>query len=433
MDAPFGQLPHEEVFKDEATATSAVTTLYAKLRDEVLICGGQTGVGFLMGLYADELDYYALAQPAETFYRHQVIASDITVNNLWNSAYNMVYMSNSVLEGLENSQSLAEETKNQLKGEALFVRALVHFYLVNLFGDVPYITITNYRENDKVTRTPEIEVYENIVEDLTKAKSLISNTYITGERTRPNKWVVSALLARVYLYLEQWQDAEIESSQVINTTTLYDLQVSIDEVFLKESPSAIWQLKPKNEGDNTAEGTLFFLSSGPPQISALNPALVQEMEDGDLRKQHWISEVTDGNTTWYFPYKYRQNQNTGTSLEYSIVFRLAEQYLIRAEARARQGNVPGAQQDINVMRERAGLSDITASSTEELIQVILKERRFELFTEHGHRWFDLRRSGLAGQVLAPVKPGWTPTDILLPIPEAELLMNPNLQPQNQGY
>lgn len=433
VDAPFGQLPHDEVFEDESTATAAVTTMYAKLRDEGLISGGQRGVGFLMGLYADELDYYALGQPAETFYLHQVIASDATVNNLWNSAYKLVYMSNSVLEGLENSQGLTEEVKNQLRGEALFVRALMHFYLVNLFGDCPYITITDYRANDEVIKTSEAEIYENIITDLVQAKSLLSNSYVSEERTRPNKWVASVLLARVYLYLEQWENAENESSEIINNTALYDLQVPINEVFLKESPSTIWQLKSKNAGDNTLEGQLYFLSSAPPQIAALNPELVDDMEVSDLRKQHWISEVTDGTNSWYFPYKYKQNHNTGTSLEYSIVFRLAEQYLIRAEARAELGNITGAQADINAVRTRAGLDETVATTTAILLDAILNERRFELFTENGHRWFDLRRVRRGDQVLAPIKPGWSPTNVLLPIPETELLMNPNLNPQNPGY
>lgn len=434
VDVPFDQLSHSEVFKDEATATAAITTMYAKLRNEVLLTGGQTGVGFLMGLYTDELDYFGtIGFQLEKFHSHRIIASDNTVNNLWNSAYNLIHMSNSAVEGLESSQSLTVEVKNRLKGEAFFVRALTHFYLVNLFGDIPYIITTNYLENDKVTRMAEAEVYEYIVKDLNNAKILLSDSYVTNERTRPSKWTVSALLARVYLYLEQWENAETESSLVINNTSLYNLHIPLDKVFLRKSPSTIWQLNPKKEGDNTQEATLFYLFSGPPQISALNPTLVQEMEDGDLRRVHWIGEVSNGTTTWYFPYKYKQNQNTGTSLEYSIVFRLAEQYLIRAEARAWQGNIAGSQQDINAVRTRAGLSNITATTTEAMVGAIITERRFELFTEHGHRWFDLKRTGLVNQVLALVKPGWTSTDVLLPIPEAELLMNPKLSPQNQGY
>src|SRR5690606_19172503 len=82
---PTGQISHENVFEDEITATAAVTTLYAKLRDEVLVTGNSSGIGFLMGMYADELEYYGMpGEPFETFYNHQIISSDVLVSRLWN-------------------------------------------------------------------------------------------------------------------------------------------------------------------------------------------------------------------------------------------------------------------------------------------------------------------------------------------------------------
>ncbi|MDO5969574.1 RagB/SusD family nutrient uptake outer membrane protein, partial [Flavivirga aquimarina] len=121
------------------------------------------------------------------------------------------------------------------------------------------------------------------------------------------------------------------------------------------------------------------------------------------------------------------------SEEYPVVFRLAEQYLIRAEARAELGKISEAQSDLNVIRNRAGLGNTTASTKEALRDAILDERQVELFTERGHRWFDLKRRGEAADVLAPLKPSWQDTDVLFPIPESELLLNPNLLPQNDGY
>src|SRR5690606_19066848 len=110
----------------------------------------------------------------------------------------------------------------------------------------------------------------------------------------------------------------------------------------------------------------------------------------------------------------------------------AEQYLIRAEARAQLSNIAGAQADLNKIRIRAGLGETLASSQNELLTAILQERRFELFTEHGHRFFDLKRTGNLDNVLGS-KPGWNTTDRLFPLPEKELLLNPNLLPQNPGY
>lgn len=432
-ETPSGQILNSEIFNDENTATAAVTTLYGKIRDQAFCSGNLSGMGYTMGLYADELEYFDVPGfPWEAFYTHQVLPSNSVVKSIWDESYNIIYLGNEVLEGLESSNSLNDDLKKQLRGEALFVRALAHFYLVNVYGDIPYIITTDYKINSEVARMQTEEVYNLILRDLLEAKTLLGNDYISSERVRANKWVVSALMSRIYLYLEQWQNAEVESSQLI-ANNMFTLEPDLNKAFLKESKSAIWQLKPKFEGDNSIEATIFIFSSGPPPLTALNPQFLESIEEGDLRKVNWIGMVTEGSTNWYYPNKYKENENTGTSLEYSIVFRLAEQYLIRSESRAKQNNIIGAQQDLNRIRNRAGLQDTNAANTSDLLEAILKERRVELFAEFGHRWFDLRRMGMATELLAPIKLGWKPTDVLLPLPENELLMNPNLNPQNPGY
>lgn len=434
VDEPSGQIYSDSVFEDEESATAAVTSLYGKLRDNVLITGHPYGLTVLMGFYADELDYYGPPGfPVDRFYRHQIIASNDLVKNLWDSSYHLIYMCNSALEGIENSQILTQEVKEHLKGEALFVRSLTHFYLVNLFGAIPYVTTTDYTINQQVSRMETNVVYHHILNDLILAKSYLGEADITGERIRANSYAVSALLARVYLYLEDWEAAEIESSTVINASSLYYFGGQVADEFLKDSPATILQLKPKNEGDNTLEAITFIFISGPPVSKALNPEFVASFEANDQRRANWILEVSDGNEVWYAPYKYKLLENTGTSMEYSIVLRLAEQHLIRAEARAQLGDVNGAKADVNTIRNRVGLLDTSATTPSELLDVILKERRAEFFTEHGHRWFDLKRSFMADDVLSPIKPNWRTTDILLPLPEIEILMNPNLAPQNPGY
>jgi hypothetical protein len=115
---------------------------------------------------------------------------------------------------------------------------------------------------------------------------------------------------------------------------------------------------------------------------------------------------------------------------------LAEQFLIRAEARAKQNNKligsNSAESDINVIRNRAGLLNTSAATQEELLSEIERERRVELFVEWGHRWLDLKRSGRASAVLSLIKPLWDDTDVLYPIPYSERLLNPKLT-QNFGY
>ncbi len=434
VDDPLGQLPHEEVFNDEATATAATTSLYGKLRDVVMVSGSTSGLGVLMGLYADELDFYGMPwDPSQSLYYHNVLPTDNAVQSIWDNAYNLVYMCNAVLEGLEAADQLPVELKEQLRGETLFVRGMVHFYLVNLFGEIPYPETTGFQTNTTLKKMSIPIVYDRLLVDLIEARSLLNENYITGERTRANSLAVSAILARVYLYQGRWQDAETESSKLINDVSHFTLETDLNKVFLKESRSAIFQLSPQNLGSNTQEASTYIFSSPPPPFVALSNDLVEDMDPNDLRKPQWIGEVTDGSQSWYYAYKYKQQFNTGTSMEYSIVFRLAEQYLIRAEARANQNNIMGAQQDLNTIRERAGLADTEANNTEQLKVAILQERRFELFAEHGHRWFDLVRFGKANEILAPIKPGWKPTDVLLPIPESDLLLNPNLEPQNPGY
>lgn len=434
VDEPFGQLDTPLVFEDEITATAAVTSLYSKLRDEVILTGKSEGLSALMGVYSDEMNYYGFGgEPMDSFYQHQVFSDDVLVENLWNQSYALIYMGNAVLEGLEASNTLSAESKAQLRGEALFIRALTYFYLVNLYGDIPYAITTNYEENSILSRMPAPQVYENIVIDLNESKTLLGTNYISGERTRVNSMGVSALLARIYLYTEQWNAAEMEASAIINNTSLYNLETEVSNEFLKESTSAILQFKPKTEGENTLEASTFIFTAGPPPLVSLNPQLIEGMEANDQRREQWIGEVTDGSQTWYYPNKYQYNTNTGTSMEYSIVFRLSEQYLIRAEAQARLGNLSGALEDLNRIRNRAGLINAVATSQNEILKAILQERYHELFSEFGHRWFDLKRLGLANEILAPIKSGWKPTDVLLPIPENELMMNPNLEPQNSGY
>ena len=433
VNDPKGQIPQAAIFENEETATAAVTTLYARLRDDVLLTGNLYGLNALMGLYSDEFDYYATpGQPVDAFHNHTVIASNDIIKTIWNGAYSVIYMSNSALEGIEASESLSESTKRQLKAEALFVRSICHFYLLQLFGNVPYIQTTDYTANQHVSRINSEQVYINLVQNLLEAKELLTEDYVSVERTRANTFVVSALLARVYLYIGDWEKAQLESSIVINAP-MYSLEANPANEFLKESTSAILQLKPKDAGQNTLEAITFSFVTGPPPLMALSNELEEAFETNDLRRQEWVLEISDGTQLWYAPYKYRQPANTGTSLEYSIVLRLSEQYLIRAEARTNLGDLNGARDDLNQIRHSAGLPETQAISNNEILQAILNERRVELFSEYGHRWLDLKRYGLTQEILSPIKPNWKPTDILLPVPETELLMNPNLAPQNPGY
>lgn len=432
VDLPQSQLTGTAVFEDATTANAALSNCYSQLRENGMLSGNQDGLSNGLGNYSDELTYYGSpSAPLEDFYNHTVLPSNPMVSSLWNSSYSQIYAVNALLEGLEKSTAIPTEERNILKGEGLFLRAFIHFYLLNLFGDIPYIETTDYKKNSTVSRMSEDEAYDKITTDLMLSKSILNDSYGTAERIQPNKGTATAVLARVYLYRGAWQLAEEEASQVINTNT-YQLEADLDKVFLKESPSTIWQLHPGISGLNTHDAHTFIFSSGPPPITAISTNLLNAFETGDQRKQHWLGNVTDGTQTWYYPYKYKQIANTGSSQEFAIILRLEEQYLIRAEARAHQNNWIGALADLNLIRNRAGLANTAANTPENVLLAIQQERRVELFTELGQRWFDLKRTEKADGVLNALKPGWKSTDKWLPIPQTELLLNKNLH-QNPGY
>ncbi len=432
VSQPNAQLTTNAVFENATTANAAMADVYAQMRENGMINGKSYGISVLLGAYADELISYENG-PYSTanFYQNTLLASNDYVAALWNSSYNQIYAANAIFEGVGSSTSLSAADKNQLTGEALFVRAFTHFYLVNIFGDVPYITTTDYVQNSTVSRMATETVYQNIITDLQTVISLLPTNYVQTDRTRPNKATAQALLARVYLYHGDFVLAEHTASTVLNNPE-YGWEDNLDNTFLKESLATIWQLSAGMEGANTYEGTTFIFYSGPPYLVGLPDDFVNQFEAGDGRKSHWIKEVTDGSSVWYHPYKYKQDIPTASSLEYSIVFRMAEQYLIRAEARAKLGDLVGAKADINIIRNTAGLADVIANSQTEVLDAIVLERQHELFTEHAHRFFDLKRWGKLDNVLSS-KPGWNTNDQLWPLPQSELQVNPFLAPQNPGY
>lgn len=434
VDLPSSQLTAKDVFQDKTTANAAMVDIYAKIRNHGLLTGYPTGISNGLGLYSDELMFYGISGTGQSnFYTNSLLASDLEIAELWTSSYNQIYAANAIIEGVASSDALNTSDRNQLTGEAMFVRALIHFYLMNTFGDIPCLLTTNYQQNKVAHRMPVNEVYTQIKSDLHKASELLPESYIGADRVRPNKWAAQALLARVCLFKQEWNEASNAASAVLNQTGLYVWPSDMGTVFGKGSLSTIWQLMPPIAGANTYEAGTFIFVGGPPPSVAISDQLIGAFSNDDLRKSNWIKTVTNGTDTWYHANKYKVASNTGTSVEYSIVLRMAEQYLIRSEARAHQGNLLGAKDDLNKIRNLAGLNNTAVVTADDIIEAILQERRRELFTEFGHRFFDLKRTGNLDQILSPLKTQWGTNNRLLPIPESELLLNPNLIPQNAGY
>src|SRR5690606_30582872 len=144
-----------------------------------------------------------------------------------------------------------------------------------------------------------------------KAKDLLLTTDNSSERIRPNHWVASALLARVYLYSEDWTSSLAEANHVISDGGY--LLEETEQVFLKGSTGTLWQLGPGISGTNTHEAHTFVILSTPPANSALSNYLVNDFEAGDARFNEWVNSISDGTNTWYYPYKYKLYTLTATS------------------------------------------------------------------------------------------------------------------------
>ena len=437
LESPNFEVSSDLVFENFNIAESATLGIYTSIQDIPLFNGSVFGLSTLLSLQSDVVEIKLdLFGGFPEFGENRLTPENPMVNDIWRGLYKSVFNANTVIEGVTNSTALSETEKNQLLGEALFARSFANFYLTNLFGEVPYVISTDKDINNVIGKTPVQEVYNNIILDLLEAKDLLEDTYLGADRTRPNKSAVSALLARVYLYNSEWQNAENESALVIANTGLYTLEANTENVFLKDSPSTIWQFSTRQVGGNTNLSTAYNIGFS---VLSFSDTQLAAFEAEDNRLLNWTIDALNFGTGEFdkAPFKYKAtNDAGGTTAELNKVLRLGEQYLIRAEARAQLGDIAGAQADLNQTRNRAGLDDTVAASTIDLLDAIAQERRVELFTEFGHRWFDLKRTGQADAVLSviPYKAGtWEATDVLYPIPVSDLLANENLKPQNDGY
>lgn len=437
IEIPDDRIVSESVFNNDETANSAVKGIYNEMYKANFSGGFQTSITVLSALSADNLKATVTTANLLEFEENQIFIKNSYNLGIWSSAYNIIYMANAVLEGLTNNNSIAPELNEKLTGEARFIRAFTYYYLVNLYGKVPLVLGTDYEENSRKIRNSTAEIYNQIVQDLEIATEQLGSTYENGERLRANRFTAMALLARVHLNLGNWEMAEHYSSAVIDASQTYEL-LAHDKVFLANSREAIWQISPSAGGStrtNTREGDFFLMLNNRGSV-ALTEDLVDSFEINDTRLEKWIGLYETENESYYFPYKYKIKNATDEISEYSMVMRLAEQYLIRAEARAEQDQLTKALGDLNRIRQRSNLTTLSTDdpniTPHKVINLVLEERRKELFTEWGHRWLDLKRKDEAGAILSFKKPLWEDTDIFYPIPEDELIKNPNLT-QNQGY
>jgi len=424
VDTLKDQLLSSEVFENPASANAAIAGDYVQVKNSLM-----SAAIIYNSLCSDDIVNFTANSVFDNYKNNVIPSNDASLP--WSNLYAAIYAANSTIEGLINSKGIKSETRDNYIGEAEFLRAYCYFYLVNLFGDIPLITKTDVQSSLDADRTPAADVYQQIITDLSDAITKLPGNYAasSGSKTRANKWVAAALLARVYLYKKDWINAETQASSVINCGQ-YSLLDEPNGVFDADNNEAILQWA-RYDGEVNFLPSYFIYNVNPDLICS--DFLLNAFEDGDHRKTAWIQSSEYSGRNIYIPFKFTTT-STNTTERYTVL-RLAEQYLIRAEARAMQDKISDAVSDINLIRKKhGGLPDLSANlSSDECMKAILHERQVELFNEEMHRWFDLKRMNKINEVMSEEKPTtWRSTAALYPIPLTEIQKDSRLV-QNPGY
>ena len=370
-------------------------------------------------LYADNLDFTGTyGTDAEVGLRN-VSNSNGAFLTLWADCYDGINRANGVLAAIPEVSGLTSAQQAKFKGAALFVRAVQYYRLVEWFGGVPLVLEPSkgVGEESMVCRDSKEDVLTQIVQDLEEAVSILPTGKDPGRAT---KGAANALLARVYLEGGSYSQARDKATTLISDPTYSLLADFADNFTTKHGSESIYEIQFTVNNNNslafwyfptTLDGRLGFSPTA---------ELYNLYGPTDTRRDASIR--IDGSTRYVYKYPSIASGNDNV-----ILLRLAEMYLIRAEANARLGaDDSTVLADINMIRERAGATPVSVSGQAALLDAVLAERRLELAFE-GLRFFDLRRFGEAQTKLAI-----DANHLLFPIPQGERDTNPNLD-QNPGY
>lgn len=460
VDPPATNVNQGNVYQNDGTATSAVIGIYSSISLNSL-----PGIfSYFPELSADNMTLLNANQIRDVgYYQNNLLAvDDGSGDKPWSIIYPQIFSCNALIEGLNENNAVTPSIRQNLLGQVYFLRAFFYFYLTNFYGDVPLALSTDYTVNNSLKRASVTDVYSQIISDLKQAQNLLPEGYLTGDmkamfssgqeqRVSANRFAATALLARVYLYNKDYPNAEAMATEVINRSSTYSASVPLNEIFLKNSKETIWALQPVTVYTNASEAEFYTLRDGEPDATTARSAYLKQgfldiFQTGDQRKVAWIGTITTGNQSYAYPAKYKALTNSEFT-EQSILLRVAEQYLIRAEARIQLNKVADGISDLNILRERAIDKTepdqnkrlkllATTLNKEEALAALSYERRVELFAESAHRWFDLKRSGQMDAVMGPAtanKGGtWASYKALYPLPAADIIYNPALV-QNTGY
>lgn len=418
---PKASISGENIIVDETSANAALNGVYSALRSYYSV--DFQSIAYLSG---DNIEWTGSQSQVQEFINHQVNAENATITGTWKGIYVAINRANQVIKNVSelNDEVISQDVRDRIAGEAYFIRALAYFDLVRTWGGVPLITepTLDVSDNAGISRSSAEATYAQVLADLDQAESLLSESTNRFQATRKTVW---ALKARYYLYNKNWQEAINYATRLIEDQANYELlnpyyaffangvtgtRESVFEIFYNANElnphRGQWQPQQNGGTRQWAPNTSFVNLVNNPETGGSRSALV----------------ARDNQNRWYGNLYYRSPATDPT-----YVIRIAELYLIRAEAHSELNEVDAAKADLNAVRRRAGLSNSIAANREELLLAIENERRLEFGLE-AHRWFDLVRTGRAASVLNISDPN----KLLLPLPAEQLLTDDALE-QNPGY
>lgn len=368
----------------------------------------------------------------------------------WTYAYITIAAANNVINNLEGktSSEVSQQDINNIKAEALFLRAMCHFELVNIYAQ-PYLGGANAKAmgvpvilESKIgqpARNTVGEVYTQVVNDLTEAEALMGDKYqradVTDVYATVTKEAIQALLSRVYLYMGEWQKCADYATAVINSGkfSLYE-PAKYKEMWTLNTAAKggeiifeMFASKKNDTWDGSGWEHLPYVTSpsGSGDVCATNE-LYDLYEVGDVRKEMFVANEND-----WFPTKYAGKVGSVDPKEANTpILRLAEMYLNRAEALANGAKIDGASAitDLNTITTKRGASYVGATT-----ENIFVERRKELAFE-GHIFFDYKRLGKSITRTDYRSTNTTYQNIefpgniwAMPIPKSEIEANPNME------
>jgi len=418
---PKASISGENIIVDETSANAALNGVYSALRSYYSV--DFQSIAYLSG---DNIEWTGSQSQVQEFINHQVNAENATISSTWKGIYVAINRANQVIKNVTelDENVIAQSVRDRIAGEAYFIRALAYFDLVRTWGGVPLTTepTLNVGDNAGITRSSAEATYAQVLADLNQAENLLTETTNRFQATRKTVW---ALKARYYLYNNNWQEAINYATRLIDDRANYELLNPYYAFFadgVTGTRESVFEIFYNANELNPHRGQWQPQQNGGTRQWAPNNTFVNLVNDPETGGSRSALVARDNQNRWYGNLYYRS-----PATDPSYVIRIAELYLIRAEALSELNESEQARADLNAVRSRAGLANNTATNSDDLLLAIENERRLEFGLE-AHRWFDLVRTGRAAAVLNISDPN----KLLMPLPSEQLLTDDALE-QNPGY